>query len=800
MQSQNRASIFTRMTRRDFLHTTALGTGVCLAVPPFSVARAASAAGAALTIAGLPRGSAPPPVALPHFPSRLHAYVWRNWQLTPLARMARAIGAKESDLRRLGRALGLPEQPRITPEAQRRSALTVIRRNWHLLPYEQLLGLLDWTPEQMAFTLREDDFLYIKLGSLKPNCPPLHYTPSDERTAQREREIAGLVRDAFPAGLAPGRDPLFGFIPRLSTAPRAPANAGPAEHSAFNPRYCYSYFALYGDPLLERSADPYPDGYLARMAAAGVNGVWLQGVLSKLALFPWEPATSARHEERLDNLRRLVARAHKHGIGLYLYLNEPRAMPLAFYGERAPMKGVVEGDYAALCTSDPKVQGYLRDAVAAVCKAVPDLAGLFTITGSENLTHCWSHGNGAGCPRCAKRAPAEVIAELNTLFRDGIRRGGSHAQLIAWDWGWADGWVEEIIKQLPSDAALMTVSEWGIPIQRGGVANTVGEYSLSTIGPGARAQRHWEWARKRGLKTLAKVQLGNTWELSAVPYIPAVQNVARHAANLRTAGVNGLMLGWTLGGYPSPNLEVVAELGAGNTSLTPELAMLRVAERRHGPTLAAAVAGAWRECSAAFSEFPFHGGLVYNAPMQFGPSNLLWAEPTGYHATMIGFPYDDLDGWRQNYPAEVFIGQFDKVAAGFEHACAGLKAASERDLASANPAQREALASELDVIEAAAIHFRTTANQARFVRARRALASAKGGEEARAPLETLEQVLRDEDALARRLHAIQCRDSRIGFEASNQYYYVPLDLVEKTLNCRHLLDHWLPELRRRWPA
>ena len=35
-----------------------------------------------------------------------------------------------------------------------------------------------------------------------------------------------------------------------------------------------------------------------------------------------------------------------------------------------------------------------------------------------------------------------------------------------------------------------------------------------------------------------------------------------------------------------------------------------------------------------------------------------------------------------------------------------------------------------------------------------------------------------------RLHALQSRDSRIGFEASNRDFYVPLDLVEKVINCR----------------
>ena len=31
----------------------------------------------------------------------------------------------------------------------------------------------------MAFTLREDDFLFVKLGNLKPRCEPLRYQRSD---------------------------------------------------------------------------------------------------------------------------------------------------------------------------------------------------------------------------------------------------------------------------------------------------------------------------------------------------------------------------------------------------------------------------------------------------------------------------------------------------------------------------------------------------------------------------------------------------------------------------------------------
>ena len=357
----------------------------------------------------------------------------------------------------------------------------------------------------------------------------------------------------------------------------------------------------------------------------------------------------------------------------------------------------------------------------------------------------------------------------------------------------------------------MSVSEWSIPINRGGIATAVGEYSISTIGPGPRAQRHWELARRRGLKTIAKIQAGNTWELSAVPYIPAVENVARHAANLLRTNVDGLMLGWTLGGYPSPNLEVVAEIARTQADSSPGAgpaanenrqaaaqAMQAVAERRFGKVLAPAFVQAWREFSVAFSEFPFHGGLVYNAPMQYGPSNLLWAEPTGYHATMIGFPYDDLDGWRAVYPPAVFIAQFEKVADGFEQALAKLNTVFPADRSKLRAGECQAANDEITVAEAAAIHFRTTANQARFVQTRRALAGAKAAAEARPLLQTLETILQDEIRLARRLHALQSRDSRLGFEASNHYYYVPADLAEKVLNCRDLLDRWLPAQRAKY--
>ena len=63
---------------------------------------------------------------------------------------------------------------------------------------------------------------------------------------------------------------------------------------------------------------------------------------------PAQVARALLPQRSQDALRRLVERARKRGVGVYLYLNEPRAMPLAFYAAHPELKGVVEGDHAAL--------------------------------------------------------------------------------------------------------------------------------------------------------------------------------------------------------------------------------------------------------------------------------------------------------------------------------------------------------------------------------------------------------------------------------------------------------------------
>ncbi|MDI6449769.1 hypothetical protein [Anaerobaca lacustris] len=742
----------------------------------------------------LPTGPARAAIPLRHFPDRLHAFVWRNWELLSLERMGEVLQTSPANVRDIGLSMGLPAHVRPPAEYQQRGYISIIRRNWHLLPYEQLLTLLGWDAERLAFTLREDDFLWIKLGSLKPTCAAIRYAEPNEATERRCAEIRQIVSSHFGEALTAPSKPRFEFF--TETGPSAGAETGRrASRGGEEPiRFLYSYAGLFGDPLLHPELDPYPDVLLRRLSQSGVNGVWLHVVLSQLAPSDALGRPTVDHDVRLANLAKMVERAARHGIAIYLYMNEPRAVPASLLEGRDDLRGVRQGDHVVLCTSAPRVRGWITDSLRHVFSRVGGLGGVFTITASENLTNCYSHTRtAAGCPRCSKRSGPEVIAEVNAAIAAGVREGDPKAKVIVWDWGWPDGtpagwgqpdWASRIIELLPDDVYLMCVSEWGKPITRGGVAGAVGEYSISAVGPGPRAQRHWALARKRGLKTLAKVQVNCTWELSAVPYLPVMNLVAQHCRNLSEAGIDGLMLSWTVGGYPSPNLELVRRFQQ-QPAPTVEQALSEVAEARYGSGAASEMMAGWSKFSDAFSEFPFDGSYVYRGPSQVGPSNLLYLEPTGYPSTMVGFPYDDVDGWRGIYPADVLAGQFEKIASGWQEGLAiWTRTLDKID----GPQQRANASSDLIVAEAAGLHFESVANQIRFILARNALRSGSLNRAERdAAVSTMRARAHAEIENAKRLFTLTRQDPRIGFEASNHYYYLPLDLVEKAVNCEYVL-------------
>ena len=407
----------------------------------------AAAALPASTAAPLPdeNGTAPA-VESPWFPGRQYAFVWRNWTLVPARKLAEVLETPVENVRALAESMGLPPQRAIEPEWNSpQGYITVLRRNWHLLPYDQLLTLLGITREELAWRLIEDDYLFVKLGYRKPYCPPLHYEKPSEQAERQAARIAAQVRDIRPA-TAVAETPRFAFIDEFSRSHKParkrqePATADTGGQG-FALRIIYPYCATFGDPLTDPELSSYPEGLLQRLSEAGVNGIWMHSVLRTLVppdgIFPGADDAGLR----IEGLKRLVERAAKYGIGIYLYVNEPRAMNLSFFESdprRKALMGSAEGDQRALCTSVPEVLDWTSRSLESVFRQVPGLSGVFTITASENLTNCASRGGQGQCERCRNRSYADLIVEVNTAIEKGVRSGSPDAKVLVWDWGWND--------------------------------------------------------------------------------------------------------------------------------------------------------------------------------------------------------------------------------------------------------------------------------------------------------------------------------------------------------------------------
>jgi len=94
------------------------------------------------------------------------------------------------------------------------------------------------------------------------------------------------------------------------------------------------------------------------------------------------------------------------------------------------------------------------------------------------------------------------------------------------------------------------------------------------------------------------------------------------------------------------------------------------------------------------------------------------------------------------------------------------------------PERRAEAQAELRLAKAAVLHFQSVANQTALVLARNFLAGPSdslSADERQQLRGTTRRRLQSEIMLAHRLFTLANEDSRIGFEATNQYFYLPLD-------------------------
>ena len=77
-------------------------------------------------VVSLPYGNKPKPVPFPHFPSTLHAIIWRNWDIVEHKRLAATLRMPLREVLAIGTSMGLPAPQRLTNLQRKRIADTDI--------------------------------------------------------------------------------------------------------------------------------------------------------------------------------------------------------------------------------------------------------------------------------------------------------------------------------------------------------------------------------------------------------------------------------------------------------------------------------------------------------------------------------------------------------------------------------------------------------------------------------------------------------------------------------------------------
>ncbi len=283
----------------------------------------------------------------------------------------------------------------------------------------------------------------------------------------------------------------------------------------------------------------YTDAELKYISDGGFNGIWLNMLLHNVVYNEAFPEFGLYAKEQQEKLRSLIKRAANYGIKVYLCCQPPRAVnewDKAFWEKHGDVAGAAErlsalwgtkdgheySNFISICTSLPKVQKYLEEAFADLSRALPDLGGYILITASEFPAHCrtFPHVNGWQCPRCGKRPPEDVIAEVINCVERGVHSVAPQQTVIAWNWSWRttmNASPSQIIRQLKGNVVIMGDAERG---GRDKAGTLIDEYAMCYEGPSPVFLEDMAAAEAQNLGTAAKLQLNVTHELASVPNLP----------------------------------------------------------------------------------------------------------------------------------------------------------------------------------------------------------------------------------------------------------------------------------------
>ncbi len=399
------------------------------------------------------------------------------------------------------------------------------------------------------------------------------------------------------------------------------------------------------------------------MARMGVNVfqimVCLEDMIDTSAIPPDAPKgfqtlinrKAAENRRKLAELARQSAKYDLHLMIMAYNPHLPENHPL--FKSYPDSRGQIQNtEYYPLCSSDPKTLEFLSFAWASLFREIPELGGIMMISGGEGFTHCFMRGfpsgrkrktflphpvcNAADCPRCSKRNPEEVVAELVNSVSRKIHEVQPDALCITWPYAASVYWAptrdqEHFIECLDSRHVIFQTEidkdtvEW----RAAGYGRTTVDYSTTIRKISERCLAQRKLCRKEKIRFSCKLECNISLECISVPWLPVMKNLRIHWRNCRSLRPYALQSKWLFGGIcksPSEELGFWTVWGDGTEFADLEKTLKAIACRDYGDPAAPAVLRAWTQFSDAFSHHP-QLGIYYMGSAFIGCSSPLVFDP-----------------------------------------------------------------------------------------------------------------------------------------------------------------------------
>ena len=280
-------------------------------------------------------------------PTKWQTVILRNYGLVKTENIAKVLKCTSKRVEIEASRLGI-ENIQYNSLWREKSYLTIIRNNWNLLNYEQLLVLLEMSEEELSYNLDNNDFLGVKLGGFKPEEEFIFYKKLSEEELKETHKIKRIVSKHY----------IGNYSSPFSFKYNKQHNKTYDSHD----RIIYPYSLEYGDIFLKTS-EIISEEELKAYSSSGVNGLWIGVTLRDFCYYPFSTKINKNYLIRQQNLNKFIKIAKSHAIKIYLYLNEPRGINVKELDTKYNrLRGRVEGDLVALCIAHKEVQDYLYTA------------------------------------------------------------------------------------------------------------------------------------------------------------------------------------------------------------------------------------------------------------------------------------------------------------------------------------------------------------------------------------------------------------------------------------------------------